>query len=103
MAEFVQAAKVGELAPGDMKLVEVADWDVVLLNVEGELYALDSTCTHAGCDLSNGNLEGDILECICHGSKFNVKTGAVERPPAAEPVPTYAVRIEGDDVLVGPA
>ncbi|MCH8205630.1 MAG: non-heme iron oxygenase ferredoxin subunit [Chloroflexi bacterium] len=103
MAESVPVAKVGELAAGEMKLVEAGDRAIVLLNVEGELYALDNECTHAGCDLADGDLEGNILECPCHGSRFNVVTGAVENPPAVEPVPTYPVRIEGDDVLVGPA
>ena len=103
MAELVPVAKVGELAAGEMKLVEAGERAIVLLNVEGELYALDNECTHAGCDLADGDLEGNILECPCHGSKFNVATGAVENPPAEEPVPTYAVSIEGDDVLVGPA
>ena len=103
MAEFVQAAKVGELSPGELKLVQEGDKEIVLLNVGGELYAVDNECTHAGCDLADGDLEGDILECACHGSKFNVKTGAVENPPAEEPVATYTVRIEGDDILVGPA
>ena len=103
MAESVPVAKVGELAAGEMKLVETGDRAIVLLNVEGELYALDNECTHAGCDLADGDLEGNILECPCHGSRFNVVTGAVENPPAVEPVPTYPVRIEGDDVLVGPA
>ena len=103
MAEFVQAAKAGELAPGEMKLVEAGDRAIVLLNVDGGFYALDNECTHAGCDLADGELEGNTLECPCHGSRFNVMTGAVENPPAVEPVPTYPVRIEGDDVLVGPA
>ena len=103
MAEFVQVAKVGELDPGDMKLVEAGDRAVVLLNVDGELYALDNECTHAGCDLADGDLDGNVLECSCHGSGFNVTTGAVENPPASEPVPTYPVTIVGDDVLIGPS
>ena len=103
MAEFVQAAKIGELAPGELKLVEAGDRAIVLLNVEGVLYAVDNECTHTGCDLADGELEGHSLECMCHGSVFNVVTGAVENPPAEEPLPTYAVRIEGDNVMVGPA
>ena len=100
MDGFVQAAKVGELASGEMELVEAGTRAVVLINVGGELYAIDNECTHAACDLAYGRLEGDILECDCHGSRFNVKTGAVENPPALDDVPTYALRIEGDDVLV---
>ncbi len=101
MAEFVQAAKVGELAPGEMKVIEAGDQAIVLVNVDGKLYALDNECTHAGCDLADGELDENTLECSCHGSRFNVVTGAVENPPADEPVPTYAVNIEGDDVLIG--
>ena len=100
MVGFVQAAKVGELAPGEMKLVEAETRAVVLINVDGELYAIDNECTHAACDLAYGRLDGESLECDCHGSRFNVRTGAVENPPAIDDVPTYAIRIEGDDVLV---
>ena len=100
MEGFVQVAKVGELAPGEMKLVEAGNRAVALINVEGELYAIDNECTHAACDLVYGRLDGEILECDCHGSQFNVKTGAVEGPPAMDDVPTYPVRIEGDNVLV---
>lgn len=102
MEGFVQAAKVGELAPGQMKLVKLGNEALVLINVQGELYAINNECTHAACDLVDGSLDGDALECICHGSRFNVKTGAVENPPAMDPVSTYSVRIEGDDVLIGP-
>lgn len=101
MKGFVQAAKVGELTPGKMMLVEAGDERIVLINVDGEFYAISDTCTHRQCPLSEGSLEGDVLECSCHGSQFNVRTGAVEGPPARNPVPTYAVRIEGDTVLVG--
>ena len=103
MEGFVEAAKVGELAPGAMKLVEVADERVVLINVDGNLYAISDVCTHSECPLSEGSLEGNVLECDCHGSQFNVMTGEVEAGPAIEPVPTYAVTIDGDNVLVGPA
>ena len=102
MENFVQAAKVGELAPGEMKLVEVGNESLVLINVQGELYAINNECTHAACDLADGNLDGDTVECNCHGSRFNVKSGAVENPPAFDPVQTYTVRIEGDNVLLGP-
>lgn len=102
MDKFVEAARVGELAPGDMKLVEVGEERLVLFNVDGSFYAISDTCTHAECPLSEGYLEGDMLECSCHGSQFNVRTGAVQGGPALEPVSTYAVRIEGNRVLVGP-
>ena len=103
MEGFVQAAKVGELAPGDMKLVQTDDESIALVNVDGNYYAIGDLCTHMECSRSDGDLEGDMVECPCHGSQFNVQTGAVADGPAMDPVPTYAVRIEGEDILIGPA
>ncbi|MBI2171050.1 MAG: non-heme iron oxygenase ferredoxin subunit [Chloroflexi bacterium] len=100
--EFVPGAKVGEMAPGDLKLVEARGQMVALANVDGQHYAFGDTCTHMECSLSDGNLEGDVVECPCHGSQFNVRTGAVEDGPAQQPVPVYAVRIQGQDILIGP-
>ena len=102
MENFVQGGKIGELQPGEMKLVEAGSETLVLINVQGELYAINNECTHASCDLVDGNLEDDTVECGCHGARFNVKSGAVEAPPALEPVRTYGVRIEGDDIMIGP-
>ena len=103
MERFVKVAKVGELSPGEMKLVEVGGRAVVLVNIDGALYSFDNECTHEGCDLADGSLDGELLECICHGSVFNVITGAVQNPPAVEPIRTYPLRVEGDDVLIEPA
>ena len=98
----VEAAKVDELGDGDMKPVEVGDRTVVLLNVDGNLYAIDDECTHQACPLSEGYLEGEVLECSCHGSMFNVRTGKVVEGPAEGPIPTYPVEIDGDAVYLGP-
>jgi len=100
MGERIEVAKVGELASGDIKLVEADGKMIVLLNVEGDLYAIDDECTHTACSLSDGSLENDVIECNCHGSQFNVKTGDVQAGPADEPVPTYPVQVDGDTVYV---
>ena len=97
----LEAAKVGELAEGEMKSLDFGDRTVVLLNVAGDLYAIDGECTHQGCALSEGFLEEDVLECSCHGSMFNVKTGEVVQGPAEDPVPGYSVEIDGATVYVG--
>ncbi len=99
MAGRVEIATVGELSDGELKPVEVGDRTIVLLNVSGDLFAIDDECTHQGCSLSDGDLDGDQLSCVCHGSVFNVRTGEVVEGPAEEPVPTYPVHIEGDTVF----
>ena len=102
MAErfWMKAATVDELSPGQGKKFESASNRVALFNINGEFYAVDDICPHAGGPLSQATAEGDVLTCSWHGSKFNAKTGAIEGPPAHGPVETYPVRVEGQDVLV---
>lgn len=98
MASRVEVATVGELSDGEMKTVDVGDRTIVVLNVDGDLFAIDDECTHTGCSLSEGDLDGEELSCLCHGSVFNVRTGAVLQGPAEEPVPTYPLHIDGETV-----
>ena len=103
MQDFVKVATTGELSPGEMKLVEVGDERILLVNYEGSFYAWTEECPHAGGSLSEGEFEDDEVECPVHGSRFNVTTGEVASPPADESLARYAVRVEGNDVFVGPA
>ena len=98
---FVKVAEVGELSPGEMKLVDVGDEQVLVLNVGGNIYACDDICSHAYASLSEGDLNGEEVECPLHGSAFNVTTGEVLTPPADENIRVFEVRIDGQDILVG--
>ena len=98
---FVTVARVGEIHEGGVKVVRVEDQAIAVFLIEGAYYAIDDVCTHDGGPLAEGTLEGCIIECPRHGAKFNVKTGAVVALPAPSAVPTYAVRIEGNDIQVG--
>lgn len=103
MAEdFVKVAKASDLSPGQCKVVSVGSEQVLLANVGGEYVAVDDTCTHAFASLSMGKLTDEEVVCPLHGSVFNVKTGEILSPPADEPLAVYPVRVEGDDILVGP-
>lgn len=95
-------ADLGELFPSETKYVEVGDDQVLLSNVEGTIYACDNTCTHAFASLAEGLLGGDQVECPLHGSVFNVTTGEVYDLPATKGLRVFQVRIEGQDILVGP-
>ena len=97
---FVKAAKVGDIPPGRVKVVEVGDEDVALCNVNGEFYALANVCTHDDGPLGEGYLLGNEIECPRHGARFDVRTGEVKVLPAIVPVPTFDVKVEGDDVYV---
>lgn len=97
---FVKVAQVREIPPGRVKVVEVEDEGVALCNVDGEIYAVADVCTHDHGPLGEGFLHGDEIECPRHGARFCVRTGQVRVLPAVVPIPTYTVKVEGEDVLV---
>lgn len=99
---FVKAARVGELAPGEKKPVRIGEERLLLVHVGGSYYAVDDLCPHAYAVLSKGQLYGDEIVCPLHGSTFNIRTGAVLSPPASQSLTRYEVRVEGNDILVGP-
>lgn len=97
----IKVAKVNDVAEGQLKKVDVDGEPVALFNVDGKIYATTNICTHEACELDeNHSISGDVVECTCHGSQFNIKTGENVLPPAAEPLKTYNVGVEGEDVFV---
>jgi glycine betaine catabolism B len=83
-----------------MKEVEVNGEKICLANVEGKYYAIGNVCTHLGGPLAQGKLEGYEVQCQWHGSRFDIRTGKVVRPPAMRPEPTYEIKIEEDDNIL---
>jgi len=100
--EFVKVAEAGNLKPGEKRLVRIADERILLCNYEGKYYAVNDTCTHANGSLSRGLLHRHEVACPLHGASFDVRTGEVLTPPAMERLTVYAVKIEGDNILIGP-
>lgn len=99
--EFTRVASVAELEQGKMDAVNVNGKPVLLVNLNGAFYAIGNVCTHMGCPLSGGTLKGENVECICHGSTFNVKTGRVVRGPAEKSESKYEVKVKDGQVFVG--
>lgn len=100
MAEFVTVSRAEDLKEGDMRAFEIREQKIAVANVAGAFYAFDDTCTHMGCSLAEGELRDNTLTCACHGSEFDVSSGAVLQGPAEEPVKTYETRVEGSDLKV---
>lgn len=100
MSQFVKVARADEIAPGEKKTVEVDGIEVVIVNLDGEFYAIEDVCTHDGGPLGEGELDGCQLICPRHGARFDVRTGQALTLPAFEPAPTYEVKIQDGDVLV---
>ena len=93
-------AQTSDLDPGEVMYVEVGDEPVALINLDGEFYALSDICTHQEASLSDGEVEGDEIECPLHGGAFEIRTGMPANFPVVVPVETYAVKTEGDTVFV---
>jgi 3-phenylpropionate/trans-cinnamate dioxygenase ferredoxin subunit len=100
MSEFTSVAKSSEIGSGEVRSFNVGALQIAIANIDGELIAFNDICTHRGCSLTDGVLEDGAIECPCHGSKFDVRTGAVLQAPATEPIATYSVRVADDMIEV---
>ena len=97
----VTFARKADIKPGELALFEVAGRRIAVANADGRFSAIDDTCTHEQCSLAEeGTLEGTVVTCGCHGAQFDVTTGAVLAPPAPEPVTTYRLRVDNDDLVL---
>ena len=100
MPDFFFVAKRSEIPEGTGLCVEAEGKRIALFRLGDDVCAIDDSCPHAEGPLSEGGLEGEVVECPWHGSCFNVRTGGVLRGPAAESVATYPVRVTGEEVEV---
>ena len=100
MGEFVPVGKLDDIADGEIAPFEAGDVKVAVANVDGTLYAIDDTCTHRGCSLAEGDVEGTSVVCACHGGEFDLGTGEVLGGPPTEPIHTYEVHVRDGIVEV---
>ncbi len=100
MAKYVKVARADQIAPGEKQIFEVNGTLVVVINLDGQFYAIEDVCTHDGGPLGEGRLEGAQIICPRHGARFDVRTGDALTLPAFEPVSTFEVKVEGGDVWV---
>ena len=99
MASFVKVAKVTDVPVGSAKLVEAGGKQIALFNAGGKFYAIDNTCKHRGGPLAEGELDGTTITCPWHGWEYDITTGA-NLDDATVKLGCYAVKAEGDDILV---
>jgi apoptosis-inducing factor 3 len=101
--EWRKACRDDELVEGAPRLVKLGEDDVHLVRLDGRVYAVGNKCTHYECKLHEGVLLGRTVVCRCHDARFDVTTGKVLAAPALNDLPTFPVRVENGDILVGPA
>jgi nitrite reductase/ring-hydroxylating ferredoxin subunit len=100
MSDFVAVCKVADVPAGTALRVEIGETAVAVVHSDCGITAILDVCSHADVPLSEGDVEDCAIECWLHGSRFDLRTGEPTGLPATTPVPVYAVKVEGDDVLV---
>jgi apoptosis-inducing factor 3 len=91
-----------DLAEGASILAKLGDDDIHLTRREGKVYAIGNKCTHYECALNEGAHMGRVVVCKCHDARFDITTGKVLAAPALNDLPTYPVRVESGDIMLGP-
>jgi len=92
--------KASDIPVGQFKQVVIEDKPLLICHTAEGFFAIDDTCTHDDGPLADGWLEGDAIECPRHGARFDVKTGQVLCLPAAVPIKSYPVKVDGDAIQV---
>ena len=92
--------KTEDVPIGEARKVETAGLTLAVYNVDSAFYVTDDNCTHGPGSLSEGLLEGDVIECNFHQGRFNVRTGEVVLPPCMIPVKAYHAVVEDGVVYI---
>ena len=100
MPTRVELCKIGEVAAGSALKVEAAGLTFAIFNLDGEFFVTDDSCTHGPGSLSEGFVDGDVVECNFHNGQFNIKTGEVVSPPCMIPIKTYRTLVQDGKVFV---
>jgi len=97
----ILAGKVSDITSGKMIMVSTDGKDILVTNVDGNYYAMDDTCTHAGASLSEGSLDGSTVTCPWHGSTWDCKTGKmIAFGVQLNDLSSYKVTVESDEIFV---
>jgi 3-phenylpropionate/trans-cinnamate dioxygenase ferredoxin subunit len=98
---------VDDISVGGMKSFIIKDKEILIVNVNGEFFALDNRCSHMGGNLSEGTLDGDVVVCPRHGSRFNVRNGEAVKGPkilvirlSTKKLNTYRLEIQENDIMI---
>ena len=100
MSQRIDLCSTDDIASGNALKVESGDFTLAVFNVGGEFYVTDDHCTHGPGSLSEGYIDGDVIECNFHNGQFNIRTGEVVSPPCMVPVKTYPTTVEDGSVYI---
>ena len=100
MGRRIELCRAVDVAVGTPLRIEAEGLVVAVFNLDGEYFVTDDACTHGPGSLSEGYIEGDIVECNFHNGQFNIRTGEVVAPPCMVPVKTYRTLVEDGKVFI---
>ena len=100
MADWTKVSTLEECPPGSLRSVMAGTKPLVLVNVDGAVYALLDRCSHEDLPLSDGELEGGVVVCQYHGARFDAASGTPKGLPAVKPVKTFPVEVRDDGIYV---
>ena len=93
---WIRVCEAGELLPGETTVAWDGDTPILVVNLDGDYYALEDRCSHEEFELSSGAFDAadGSVECVLHGARFDVRDGRALCAPAYEPVPKFPVKVE---------
>ena len=100
MPSRIELCKIGDVAIGEVRKVEAGGLVFAVYNLDGEFCVTDDACTHGPGQMSEGIVDGDVIECNFHQGRFNIRTGEVVGPPCMVPIRTYKTVVENGRVYV---
>ncbi|MDZ4350095.1 MAG: non-heme iron oxygenase ferredoxin subunit [Xanthomonadaceae bacterium] len=100
--DWIRVCATGELLPGETTVAWAGDTPVLVVNYDGDYYALEDRCSHEDFELSVGEFDAEeaTITCALHGARFDVRDGRPLCPPAYAPVARFAVKVADDAVWV---
>ena len=99
---LTRLCSLSELSDNKPLRVELPELDVAVVKAGEQVFAIEDVCSHADFPLSDGEVSGCTLECVLHGSRFDLRTGEPTGLPATEPVAIFPVEIRDGDIYVSP-
>ena len=100
MSEWLRVCAISELLPGENHVLDHDGVSYLVVNIDGDVYAVENVCTHDYGELSGGIIEGYEVECPRHGARFDVRSGEATLPPAYEPIAKFQVKVEDSIVYL---
>lgn len=98
--QFIRLCSLADVPEGGSKSVTIGEWHLAVFRGEGKIFVTSNLCSHEHEFLSDGWLDGTVIECPRHGAQFSVVTGEALSLPAIDPIEVFAVKLEGDDIFV---